>query len=340
MSLGRMRQNQLFGQDLQNLQAHQNALAGMGPEAAAMANAPIPNLRSMQMQQMMAPGMLQSLLPMNPLQQAQTEYYNARAEAAGLPPQLTPGQQIDTRQLAYLEQLEAKEKAGTLKPPEAEDLRKMRVGVSPVQITMGQPASPSERTAIAEGRASMDALTNLKTLFDSARTKTGPVVGRTSPIKGLVGMTTAEQEAFMAATSAFKNQVIKDITGAQMSEKEAERIMKQIPDITDPPTRWKAKHAQTQKNLQDIQKRREEVLRQSGLKVPTDTKGTTTPQVRQAPSNKEMLDALNTVRKQMPNATPQEQAAAARALLDGEQLPSDISTPRPDTLGTGGVRFR
>jgi hypothetical protein len=65
-----MRQNQLFGQDLQNLQAHQNALAGMGPEAAAAANAPIPNLRSMQMQQMMAPGMLQSLLPMNPLQQA------------------------------------------------------------------------------------------------------------------------------------------------------------------------------------------------------------------------------------------------------------------------------
>jgi len=137
-----------------------------------------------------------------------------------------------------------------------------------VEIALGQPASPSERQAIAETRASLDSLNNLKTLFDSAQTTTGPVAGRISPFSGLMGMTTDEQEAFMAATSAFKNSVIKEITGAQMSEVEAERIMKQIPDITDPPARWQAKWEQTKKNLEFLQKRRMEILQQSGLRVP------------------------------------------------------------------------
>jgi hypothetical protein len=54
----------------------------------------------MQMQQMMAPGMLQSLLPMNPLQQAQAGYYNARADTeareAGI---LSPTQQLAKNKL-------------------------------------------------------------------------------------------------------------------------------------------------------------------------------------------------------------------------------------------------
>jgi len=137
-----------------------------------------------------------------------------------------------------------------------------------VEIKLGQPASPAERKEIAETRASMDALDNLKTLFDNTQTKTGPIVGRYSPIAGLVGMTTDEQEAFMAATSAFKNAIIKEITGAQMSEVEANRIMKQVPDITDPATRWKAKWEESKKNLEFLQKRRMEILEQSGIRVP------------------------------------------------------------------------
>jgi len=128
--------------------------------------------------------------------------------------------------------------------------------------------SSTERQKIAETRASIDALDNLKSLFDSAQTKTGPITGRISPIAGLVGMTTDEQESFMAATSAFKNAIIKEITGAQMSEQEASRIMKQIPDITDPSPRWKAKWEQSKKNLEFLQKRRLEILEQSGLRVP------------------------------------------------------------------------
>jgi len=147
-------------------------------------------------------------------------------------------------------------------------LEKMLAGQPMVQIGLGQPASPAERKEIAETRASIDALDNLKMLFDSAQTKTGPLVGRYSPVAGLIGMTTDEQEAFMAATSAFKNAIIKEITGAQMSEVEANRIMKQVPDITDPATRWRAKWEQSRKNLEMLQKRRAEILEQSGLRVP------------------------------------------------------------------------
>ena len=72
----------------------------------------------------------------------------------------------------------------------------------------------------------------------------------------------------MAATSAFKNAIIKEITGAQMSEVEAKRIMKQVPDITDPATRWNAKWQQSKKNLEFLQKRRLQILEQSGIRVP------------------------------------------------------------------------
>lgn len=77
-ALGQMRQNQLFGQDVKNLGVHQQALSAMDPAAAARANVPTPNMRSMQMQQMMAPGMLQALMPLSPLQRVQMQAEKAR----------------------------------------------------------------------------------------------------------------------------------------------------------------------------------------------------------------------------------------------------------------------
>ena len=84
------------------------------------------------------------------------------------------------------------------------------------------------------------------------------------------GLSGEDQEDLLAATSAFKNAIIKDITGAQMSEPEAKRIMKQIPDENDPPIRWRAKAKQTRKNLDFLQKRRSEVLKKSGIVSPLD----------------------------------------------------------------------
>jgi len=207
---------------------------------------------------------------LDPLAGLRAENLRARTEAIRQPKPISPTQQISQKKLDKINRLQAKVDAGTATKKDQAMLDKMLAGVSPVQITFGKPAAAAERTAIAETRASIDALNNLKELFDNAQTKTGPVTGRISPIAGLVGMTTGEQEAFMAATSAFKNKIIKENTGAQMSEVEAERIMKQIPDITDPPTRWKAKWEQSKKNLEFLQKRRLEILRQSGLRVPID----------------------------------------------------------------------
>ena len=60
---------------------------------------------------------------------------------------------------------------------------------------------------------------------------------------------------FQAATAAFRNAVIKAITGAQMSEPEAARIRQQIPEITDKPDVWKAKAEQTRFNLRTLKPR-------------------------------------------------------------------------------------
>jgi len=139
--------------------------------------------------------------------------------------------------------------------------------VSSTTVNIGK-ASPAERTAIAETNASIDALNNLKKLYDNVKTKTGPIAGRITPVLGLAGLTTKEQEDMMAATFAFQNAIIKEITGAQMSEVEANRIKKQIPLITDPPARWEAKWEQSYKNLEMLQKRRKEVLGQSGIRPP------------------------------------------------------------------------
>jgi len=167
-----------------------------------------------------------------------------------------------------MRQLYKKHKKGTLTAEEQKMWQKMLVGQPLVEIGVGEPASAAERKAIASGRASLDALGNLKQLFDKTKTKTGPIAGRIAPTAGLFGLTSDEQESFMAATSAFKNAIIKEITGAQMSEVEAKRIMKQVPDITDPPARWQAKWEQSKKNLEMLQKRRLEILQQSGLRVP------------------------------------------------------------------------
>ena len=203
----------------------------------------------------------------DPLQRQLMESQIAENWAQAQPQPLSPSQQVSQEKLDRIRSLRTKEDSGTITKPESAELQRLRGGGALVDISLGA-ASPTERTAIAETRASVDALDNLKALFDSPRTETGPVKGRVAPFAGLAGLTTDEQESFMAATSAFKNQIIKEITGAQMSEQEAKRIMKQIPDIIDPPARWKAKWEQSKKNLEHLQKRRMEILEQSGLRAP------------------------------------------------------------------------
>jgi hypothetical protein len=196
-------------------------------------------------------------------------YEKAKTVQALQPKSLSPTQQIAARKLALINRLEAIPSEKRTKGQQAK-LDKALIGQPLVQIGLGKPASAAERTSIAEARASMDALDNIKNLYDESYV--GPIKGRVAPGKGLFGFTEEKQEEFMAATSAFKNSIIKQITGAQMSEPEAKRIMKQIPDITDPPARWKAKHKQSLKNIKMMEKRKLQILKQSGIRVPEETK--------------------------------------------------------------------
>ncbi len=307
-------EKQRFAGDLQNLAARQSPQGAVLEGLDVGTGAFVP--QSQQGRQLQAQNLFAANQPMNPFQREQLRVRELFAQ-----PDIR--QEIQDRRYQTIVRKPLNQRT-------AEENTFVKAYETPsgtqslVKIDLGQPASPAERTAIAESRASMDALDNMKTLFDSAQTKTGPITGRTSPLAGLVGLTTDEQESFMAATSAFKNQVIKDITGAQMSEQEAARIMKQIPDIIDPPARWRAKWEQTKKNLEFLQRRREEVLRQSGLKVPTAEEVPTTSPVQSqetsGPSRQQLADILAIAKQELgPDATEEELFAEVKKIIQQQR---------------------
>lgn len=189
-----------------------------------------------------------------------------------LPEQISPQEQIIQKRLDYIKSLETRIALGQATDVEQDDYKKLVTGIAPVREA---PASSTERMAIAEARSSIDALNNLRQLYKIGGFGTAaPIAGRVAGVRGLWGGTTQAQEDFMAATAAFKNAIIRQITGAQLSEAEAKRIVKQIPDITDPPARWQAKWQQSLKNIQMLQQRKLEILKQSGLRVPQQTEDT------------------------------------------------------------------
>lgn len=137
-------------------------------------------------------------------------------------------------------------------------------------INIGKPASAAERKAIAETRASVGALQDLRDLFDQAYV--GPAAGRVGAVKDLFGLNPQQQSAFYAAEAALRNEMIRLISGAAVSGEEAERLMQQLPDRNNPPTVWLARWEQTLKNKQRLEKEQLKVLEQSGLAVPRPSK--------------------------------------------------------------------
>lgn len=149
--------------------------------------------------------------------------------------------------------------------------------------------APSEREAIATNLATDDALNDLRNLVDA--NFVGPIKGIKGGIKDIFGLNTPQESEFRAATSAFRNQVIKEITGAQMSEREATRILKQVPQEKDPPTVWLAKWNQSKKNLGRIRKRREQVQKRARITQRADVGGGLTPTEQTRLAELERLEA-------------------------------------------------
>ena len=98
----------------------------------------------------------------------------------------------------------------------------------------------------------------------------GPVRGRGGAImekySGMPGIPEiGEDEAkFRADVATLRNKVIKEITGAQMSEPEANRIREQTPEATNPDPVFRARLQSTRENLKQIAKRRREILEKTG----------------------------------------------------------------------------
>lgn len=120
------------------------------------------------------------------------------------------------------------------------------------------PAPPAQRSQEISNEVSLDQLDRLEKMQKGAAGKmTGPIEGRARSIGQDMPLIPVDRDwsNFQAATSAFRNSVIKAITGAQMSEVEAKRIREQIPELSDKPEVWQAKAAQTRQNIADLNNR-------------------------------------------------------------------------------------
>jgi hypothetical protein len=130
----------------------------------------------------------------------------------------------------------------------------------------GYPARPPGNLAqrTIENEAALDSLGRLEQMFTAgAAEDIGPAEGRMRrAVQGmplgvamleLLGQDTPRFANFEAATRGFQNAMIKAITGAQMSEPEAKRIMGQIPAVEDNPVVWAAKYDQSVVNLKDLE---------------------------------------------------------------------------------------
>jgi hypothetical protein len=158
-----------------------------------------------------------------------------------------------------------------------------------IQLPPGRP-SAGERTSIVQARASTSALTNLNKLFSAAFV--GPIRGRVGSVLQLFGKGSDQELEFRAASAAFENQIVKQITGAQMSEVEATRILRQVPRPNDPPRVWQAKWRQSVQNVQFLRREQDRILKEFKLEAPVGPGNTDKPLFNPQASDDDLLKRL------------------------------------------------
>ena len=133
------------------------------------------------------------------------------------------------------------------------------------QLNVPDKPSPGERMNLIDDVGTLERIDSLHSLYSSKYV--GPARGRIGAATELFGGITEDEADFRAENSTLKNQVIKMITGAQMSEPEAKRIMKQVPDPENPPTVYEARLKRTRENVYMMAQKRRQVLQASGIDV-------------------------------------------------------------------------
>lgn len=111
------------------------------------------------------------------------------------------------------------------------------------------PGTGAQRQSVSDSQIGEDTLGRLTQNFD--KRYVGPIEGRARPILQKMPFVPADKGLadFQADTATLRNAIIRAITGAQMSQPEAERIMAQIPSLEDKEDIWQSKAASTMNNL-------------------------------------------------------------------------------------------
>lgn len=94
----------------------------------------------------------------------------------------------------------------------------------------------------------------------------GPLSGRFGALQAATAGASPERSDFMAQAALYKNRLIKFITGAQMSEAETSRLIREIPDTNDPPTTFEAKRKISEANIDYVTKAYQQNMRQAGVR--------------------------------------------------------------------------
>jgi len=127
-----------------------------------------------------------------------------------------------------------------------------QVSLAPPQRLLGR-----SQEMIAGADSSAHSLDKLEALLPAVEGRLGPLTGRLSALGLQIPGISVDKNfaAFSAETATLTNATIKAVTGAQMSEPEANRIRKQIPALSDKPDVWRAKAAATRDNLRFLRQR-------------------------------------------------------------------------------------
>lgn len=145
--------------------------------------------------------------------------------------------------------------------------------VQQAQLAVPDKASDAEREKTVGDLSTMDLIDKLGKNYSADWV--GPVRGRAGALmesySGMPGVPEIGQDEaqFRADVTTFNNKLIKEITGAQMSEPEAARILSQAPGLNNPDPVFRARMKATRENLKMIAKRRREVLGKTGVDTST-----------------------------------------------------------------------
>lgn len=127
------------------------------------------------------------------------------------------------------------------------------------------PEKPTagEREALATDTASIEGLQRLGALYKPEFV--GPVRGHLGEFNAKTGMITPGEAQFRASVAEVTNTTIRALTGSALSTNEQDRIIRQIPAVTDQPVVFEAKMKQTMANLRTLAERRREILTNTGV---------------------------------------------------------------------------